>query len=186
MSSCARSQRSRPGRASRPRRGWSARTPMSSRRAGLDCGTRADESAGRARRVAHASVRRERFGRFGSREEIRVESRRQQEIGAIVAVLDLDPDRLNRPLRERDAVHGGALVGRQNRGRHPHAAVDARHGPALVVELLPRATAARLEAQPASAPATIAAASLRLTMLFISSALLRQIGGRSSGSLLKG
>ena len=134
MSSCARSQPGRPGQASRPRRGWSARTPMSSSpgRTGLrnaSCRKRRSSAARLLARVA----RRERFGRFGSREEIRVEARRQQEIGAIVAVLDLDPDRLNRPRRERHAVHGGALLGRQHRGRHPDAALGARHRPALVV-----------------------------------------------------
>ena len=133
MSSCARSQPSRPGQLyalvevgqDEPR----------CRRAGQDWIAERELSKAPVERGALLTrvARRERFGRFGSREEIRVEARRQQEISAIVAVLDLDPDRLNRPLCERHAVHGGALLGRQNRGRHPDAALGARYRPALVV-----------------------------------------------------
>ncbi len=79
-------------------------------------------------------ARRERFGRFGSREEIRIQARRHQVVGAVVVVLHLDPDRLDRFRRQGHAIDARALLGRQHGRGNPHATVGARHCPLRVVE----------------------------------------------------
>ena len=52
----------------------------------------------------------ESFGCLRGRQEIRIHSRRHQPVGAILAVLDLDPDRLDSHDGQRLAVELPALL----------------------------------------------------------------------------
>ncbi|MNC48162.1 hypothetical protein D3C75_972610 [compost metagenome] len=74
------------------------------------------------------------FGRLGCGEEIWIQARRKQIVGAIFLIVDFDPDGLYRSIRQRHAVDRLAFCGRQYGGRHAQAAIAARHGAALVVK----------------------------------------------------
>ncbi|MNH29908.1 hypothetical protein D3C79_901660 [compost metagenome] len=51
------------------------------------------------------------FGRLGCREEIWIEARRKQIVGAVFPIFDFDPDWLYRSLRQRHAVDRLAFCG---------------------------------------------------------------------------
>ena len=179
MSARARLRRGRAARASRPRRGSSARTPMSSRRAGLDCGTRADESAGRALPAARASYP------TPALRPLRMPGRNSgpapATAGNRLALRGSRPR--SRPAELPSSRAGRRTPWRSRRSTGPPSTPAHRRRCASRLcscsRVLRRANGG-LEAQPTRVPATTAAVSLRLTISSDLCTANRRSAGRSA------